>query len=94
MNTQDSAQQSAGNPIAHSSNIGLDPDQQAAVRHRGSNLLIIAGAGSGKTRTLTSRAISFLNEIPPENLMVVTFTKKSRSGNFNQNRVQRYWASQ
>lgn len=77
MNTQNSVQQPAGNPIAHSSNTGLDPDQQAAVRHRGSNLLIIAGAGSGKTQTLTSRAISFLNEIPPENLMVVTFTKKA-----------------
>jgi DNA helicase II / ATP-dependent DNA helicase PcrA len=55
----------------------LDPQQYAAARHRGANLLIIAGAGSGKTRALTFRAISLLNEIPPERLMVVTFTKKA-----------------
>lgn len=55
----------------------LDEDQCAAVTHRGSNLLIIAGAGSGKTRTLTHRAVSLLSEIEPENLMVVTFTKKA-----------------
>lgn len=55
----------------------LDDDQLQAVQHRGSNLLIIAGAGSGKTRTLIHRAISFLNEVQPENMMVVTFTKKA-----------------
>ena len=55
----------------------LDEDQLRAVQHRGSNLLIIAGAGSGKTRTLTQRAISFLDEIEPDHLMVVTFTKKA-----------------
>jgi len=55
----------------------LDSDQLQAVEHRGSNLLIIAGAGSGKTRTLTHRAVSFLQEIEPENLMVITFTKKA-----------------
>lgn len=55
----------------------LDPDQLDAVNHRGSNLLILAGAGSGKTHTLTHRAISFLREVNPENMMVVTFTKKA-----------------
>ena len=55
----------------------LDQDQLSAVNHRGSNLLIIAGAGSGKTHTLTHRAISFLKEVNPENMMIVTFTKKS-----------------
>lgn len=55
----------------------LDSDQLRAVQHRGANLLIIAGAGSGKTRTLTHRAISFLKVVQPENLMVVTFTKKA-----------------
>ena len=55
----------------------LDPDQLEAVKHRGGNLLIIAGAGSGKTHTLTHRAVSFLQEIEPENLMVITFTKKA-----------------
>jgi DNA helicase-2/ATP-dependent DNA helicase PcrA len=56
---------------------GLDEEQHAAVQHRGANLRIIAGPGSGKTRTLTHRAISLLKEIPPESLMVVTFTKKA-----------------
>jgi len=55
----------------------LDADQLKAVKHRGSNLLIIAGAGSGKTHTLTHRAVSFLQEVQPENLMVITFTKKA-----------------
>lgn len=55
----------------------LDADQRSAVDHRGAHLLIIAGAGSGKTRTLAYRAISLLSEMRPENLMVVTFTKKA-----------------
>lgn len=55
----------------------LDDDQRAAVDHRGTNLRIIAGPGSGKTRTLTHRAVALLNEIPPESLMLVTFTKKA-----------------
>lgn len=55
----------------------LDNDQLQAVKHRGTNLLIIAGAGSGKTHTLTHRAVSFLQEVQPENLMVITFTKKA-----------------
>ena len=56
----------------------LDDDQLKAVTHRGSNLLIIAGAGSGKTHTLTHRAVSFLEEgVKPDELMVITFTKKA-----------------
>ncbi|NLN69409.1 MAG: ATP-dependent helicase [Chloroflexi bacterium] len=55
----------------------LDPNQEKAINYRGGNLLILAGAGSGKTRTLTNRAISLLNEIVPESIMVVTFTKKA-----------------
>ncbi|MBN1618393.1 ATP-dependent helicase [Candidatus Dojkabacteria bacterium] len=57
--------------------IEMDSNQEKAVNYRKGNLLILAGAGSGKTRTLTNRAISLLNEIPPESLMVVTFTKKA-----------------
>ena len=57
--------------------IALDPDQLQAVKHRGSHLLILAGAGSGKTHTLTHRAVDLLREIDPVNLMVITFTKKA-----------------
>jgi superfamily I DNA/RNA helicase len=46
----------------------LDPNQRAAVEHRGSHLLIAAGAGSGKTRALTYRAISLLGEVQPQSL--------------------------
>jgi len=54
-----------------------DNDQDQAEQHRGSNLLVLAGAGSGKTRTLVSRAVSLGNEYGFENLLVVTFTKKA-----------------
>ncbi len=58
-------------------NIKLDSHQQAAVDYRGGNLLILAGAGSGKTRTLTQRAVSFLKDLQPEQLVMVTFTNKA-----------------
>ncbi|MFQ5557711.1 MAG: UvrD-helicase domain-containing protein, partial [Acidimicrobiales bacterium] len=35
----------------------INPDQTAAVQHRGSPLLVVAGAGTGKTRTLTARVV-------------------------------------
>jgi len=57
--------------------IDLDTDQQRAVSHRGTNLLILAGAGSGKTLTLTRRAAAFLEEHRAENLLLMTFTKKA-----------------
>lgn len=75
----------------------LDSAQSKAVRHRGTNLLIIAGAGSGKTRTLTYRVASLLHDIPPENMMVVTFTNKAadeirkRIQNYVSVDVKRLW---
>ena len=55
----------------------LDSQQQAAVNHTGSNLLILAGAGSGKTSTLAHRIARLLKDTRPENMLVVSFTRKS-----------------
>ncbi len=57
---------------------GLNPAQHAAVTNYDSPSLIIAGAGSGKTRVLTSR-IAYMIEcgISPDSIMALTFTNKA-----------------
>ena len=58
---------------------GLNPQQQDAVRYRGRALLIVAGAGSGKTRVLTHRMAHLLanKEIWPSQILAITFTNKA-----------------
>jgi len=58
---------------------GLNPQQQEAVRYRGRALLIVAGAGSGKTRVLTHRMAHMLanKEIWPSQILAITFTNKA-----------------
>ncbi len=56
----------------------LNKEQLAAVRHGNGPLLIIAGAGTGKTTVVTQR-INYLivEKIPPPNVLALTFTEKA-----------------
>ncbi|WP_423922278.1 ATP-dependent helicase [Frigoribacterium sp. 2-23] len=65
----------AGDPLT----AGLNPQQKEAVEYRGSSLLIVAGAGSGKTSVLTRRIAGLIasREAWPSQILAITFTNKA-----------------
>ena len=80
---------------------GLTAPQEAAVRHRGGPLLIVAGAGSGKTRVLTRRIAHLIatRDAAPWQILAITFTNKaademrSRVVDLVGPRAERMWVS-
>ncbi|MDE2452203.1 MAG: ATP-dependent helicase [Burkholderiales bacterium] len=56
----------------------LNPEQRAAAEHRGGPLLVVAGAGSGKTLTLAARVAALVAEgADPQRLLLMTFSRRA-----------------
>lgn len=56
----------------------LNPEQTRAAHHQGSHLLVLAGAGTGKTRTIIARAAFLMEQgVDPRRILALTFTRKA-----------------
>jgi DNA helicase-2/ATP-dependent DNA helicase PcrA len=56
----------------------LTPEQERAATHNGRHLLIVAGAGTGKTTTLAARLAHLVSSgVPPERILLLTFTRRA-----------------
>ena len=54
------------------------PAQREAIMHHDGALMILAGAGSGKTQVITSRIARLIHDgVPPCNVLAITFTNKA-----------------
>ena len=58
----------------------LNPDQTNAAHHDGGHLLVLAGAGTGKTRTIIARAAHLISQgVDPKRILALTFTRRAAS---------------
>ncbi|MBI2352649.1 UvrD-helicase domain-containing protein [Candidatus Dependentiae bacterium] len=74
-------------------NSELNPEQQAVVRPQNGSFLVIAGAGSGKTRVITARIMNLILEhnVDPSSIMALTFTNKA--AHEMQDRIEKFLPS-
>ncbi len=70
----------AANESTSRATLDLNPEQRRAVFHRGTPLLVVAGAGTGKTKTLVARVVELIDEgVDPNRILLLTFTRRAAS---------------